>query len=363
MNLAALLKRTSQAPAAPHETIAEKVIAAGYSLENLEQDRTGTRTVVPVVRDHEDGTRVVGLVYQADYRYEEEEGVGSLVRRLTGTDGRDVVLTPVAANCVARFADVNGFVLSTQTLPTRTYAWGDDLRKGEQTGYVPDYVSTWDQDLPYLRDDAFGRRVSRGDVTVAELRARAQELGLTGLPRKKADLAALLLASPEYLATVKVAEAWPAWFAHGVQLVVRADAGPAATIVEALGDAIDAGALALSMYRGPFASGLFLYDARDESGAVRTQRSAEVDWYDAKMADLEPVIAELKALGHRWYFLGKPRQTQNGEVKYWLNGSTGGVTRDGTRYRGQPCGWYTLEELRAEKFAYDRAQQDKKGAP
>lgn len=85
MNLPVLLKRADASPApgpapaaaVPQETIAETGIASGCSLESLEREPRGGRSVLPAVREHEDGTRWVGLVYQADHHYEELEGVGA----------------------------------------------------------------------------------------------------------------------------------------------------------------------------------------------------------------------------------------------------------------------------------------------
>lgn len=69
---------------------------------------------------------------------------------------------------------------------------------------------------------------------------------------------------------------------------------------------------------------------------------------------LAEVQAELWAKGYRWHFFGIPHNRQGeawdgGPDRYWFNGSTLGEGRG--RLTKQPFGWFTLEEMRAEKFA------------
>jgi hypothetical protein len=69
---------------------------------------------------------------------------------------------------------------------------------------------------------------------------------------------------------------------------------------------------------------------------------------------LRPVERELKAKGHRFFFLGRPALINNKDgsksVKYWLNGQSSPEAG----YHSQPVGWYTPEELRAEDFVPKR---------
>lgn len=357
--------------AAPHVTVAERLERAGVDPMTLDGKDVGPRGAGAVSHVAADGTVIAGVMYQLDYRSEEEVGIGKLRTALTGTDLRNVTLTSEGRARVARFADVNAIVLSTRPLPTRTYAWGDILETGTRVdpygrplgdGDMPEYASHYSRALPYTRWDRLAREVSRGRISMAELRARAKSAGLTGLPRTKAALAERFLNSPEYLATAHLNEVWPGWFAFGRHLVLRADSSATGVVIEALGDAIDAGTLAVGTYSGAFASGFFLYDARDETDAIRADRDEKATWYEDRMAELEPVAAELKAAGHGWYFLGRPCVLSNDggepQLRYWLNGHSGGVARDGTRCFKQPFGWYSLDELRAEKFIYDAAERE-----
>lgn len=71
---------------------------------------------------------------------------------------------------------------------------------------------------------------------------------------------------------------------------------------------------------------------------------------------LDEVAAELRAKGYRWHFFGIPRNRAGepwtdlkGQGRYWFNGSQSGEGRG--RLTKQPFGWFTLAEMRAEKFA------------
>lgn len=72
------------------------------------------------------------------------------------------------------------------------------------------------------------------------------------------------------------------------------------------------------------------------------------------MAALDLVKDELRRRGHDWYFLGNPSVLEDSEgqpaVRYWLNGIGG-------RDYPQPYGWYTEDELLAEKFADDARER------
>lgn len=366
----ALLNRSKTRPA--HVTVAERLRAAGHDPASLNGRDLGPATAAAATHTACDGTLISGVMYQLDYVSEEEHGIGKVRVAISGTDPRKVTMTGDARRHVARFADVNAIVLSSQALPTRTYAWGDNLDTGARTNgwsgepwpadHQPPYALSYSQRVPYARRDEYARAVENGRVSMAALREKAKSLGLTDLPRRKVDLARTLLNSPQYLATVELSDVWPAWFATGRQLVLRADADATGVALEALGDAIDAGTLAVGTYSGAFASGFFLYDARDETDAIRADRVARADWYDARMADLEPVADALTAAGHRWYFLGRPTELNTGDgrtvVRYWLNSQGRHTAKDGTTCYKQVSGWYTLAELAAEKFVHDGARKE-----
>lgn len=356
---------------AEHQSIADRLSAAGVDVEALRTTEPCTAAVVPILAERTGGS-VVGLLFEAACcRPEEEVGVGDLRKALTGPDNRAVQLSESGRNHVARFADVNGFVLSTRPV-SRTLTWGDDVRTAQRAVDVygqprpadwrEPYVRNYSNALPYLRRDRFAQAVQYGEVPMSDLRAKARGLGLTNLPRTKASLASFVLSSEQYAASALLEDVWPAWFAHGKDLVVRADSGVVATIVDALGEAIEAGTLAVTSHSSSFSSGLLIFDGRDETQEIREARAAACDWYDARMADLAAVEEQLKEWGHGWYFLGHPQEMTDNDgstvVRYWLNGLGAATSRGGLQCRRQPFGWYSLQELREEKFVADAVERE-----
>lgn len=361
--MTALLSRFRPAAKVAHVTIAQRLSEAGIDTGTLEGRGTASRTASAVAQTHPDGTVVAGVMYVLDFRSEEEYGIGELRKALSGPDPRNVAMVKTATRNVARFADVNAIVVSSRALPTRTFAWGEDLTTGQPSAHEQDYAQWYAQSLNWARRDEFANKVEHDRLSMSDLRKFAKTLDLPGpLPRSKVALGAAILSSPQYEAARELLDVWPAWFHYGRELVLRAEPGTGATavVIDALGEAIDAGTLAIGTYSGAFTTGVFLYDARDESDAIRAARAERADWYDARMADLEPVAAKLKSMGHGWYFLGRPSEfaKDEGGVRYWLNGKSGAVAADGTRCRRQPSGWYTLSELLEEKFVHDAAVRE-----
>jgi hypothetical protein len=316
-----------------------------------------------------DGTVIAGLVFQTDYAAEQEYGVGDLLK-LSGPDPRAITLPrDRTGHSVQRFADVTGLVISRDRRRFNTLAWGEDLETGKRESrwgdqytddYQPDYVLSYDQRLPWAQ--GYGetlRDVQQGWLRMDLLRAAARKVGVSPMPPSKAALTEAILTHSNVgvLTTPTQPDRWPAWFKYGRDLVLRADTGRTAAVLDLLGDAADRGTLAIGNFSGPFATGLFLWDAADETDAIRKNRSDAADWYEARIAELEPVKARLKEMGHGWYALGRPRTLDTGDgrtiVRYWLNGHGSYRTAAGRHVAGQPYGWYTLDELLAEKFVDD----------
>lgn len=331
---------------APMQTMNDHVRVAdraGLSEESFAgQRRAGTQQIVPGLTVCPDGELIVGICYRTDFDATQEYGLGELAQVLTSKDPRRFQMVPTAATHVAVFDDVNGFALSKRPLPA-TLAWGDPLPGWYDSG---EYVSWWNNQLAWAReyDELPLRRMK-----VADIRAELAAAGITPLPRLRGELEEAWRAWKAATADEQIA--WPAYFGAGETLVFRADTGPTAKVVAALTEAAKAGTLGVGSASSPFSTGMFFYDTRDETDALVTQREAAFDEYDSRMADLAPVEAELKARGHRFYFLGNPSEldTDDGDVKirYFLNGSGD----------PQPSGWYTLDELLAEKFVTDAAER------
>lgn len=345
-------------------TVADRLTDAGYDPTTLHARGLGTETIMPATITGEDGSLITGLAYMCDFDATQEWGIGDLRKEITSEDPRRFQMTRRGAKSVGIFADAPAIVLSTRPLRDVLPAWGDDV--GGPWSAHARYASFYTERLPWAHDyrSASDLRWKKMD----QLRAIAREVGLTPMPRRKDDLIAALGEHPRFAEVYggpRHPDRWPAYF-NGATMVLRADEGPARVIVDALKQAVERGTLGIGNYSGPFSSGMFVYDAADETKAVIAAREARFDWHDARMADLEPVAAELKAKGHGWYFLGKPSEHKGADgepvVEYWLNGYGSYRTTDGRHVSGQPYGWYSLEELRAEKFVDDLEERQRERA-
>lgn len=153
----------------------------------------------------------------------------------------------------------------------------------------------------------------------------------------------------------------PAWFHFGDFLIVPLDRDETiAAIARELIDAAKAGALcAGAIGVNVFGRGFCLFDERDLSKADVKAAIQSTKDHAKRMKDLEPVADVVKAgpmkngFGSAYYFLGNPRLNADGEVVYWLNGSSVRFA-NGRSY--QPCGWYTLDDLVAERYMLPAAE-------
>lgn len=136
-----------------------------------------------------------------------------------------------------------------------------------------------------------------------------------------------------------------AWFEMGDVLVIPRGEGAYRELVDAVHEAVVAGSLMVGSGVG-LGRGLTLIDSRDLGEKTREEFESAKRWRDEQMTELTSVEQELKAKGHSWFFLGSP-QMMDGVAKFWLNG------RAKDPQGRQPSGWYSLDELRAEKFVAD----------
>lgn len=344
---------STDAPA--RTTVADRLGVTADTIEaTLDFDRPNSREFGPAWTTSEDGWPIVGVSYVTDYRAEEEYGCGDLRRALCGDSPRRFQMLPDRVDHIGLFADVNAIALSVHPLEHTAPTWGDPIgREGDS------YAAHWTRSLPHVQ------RVPDADhlrwrYKMPELRARAKALGITPLPRRKDELLDAIVTHPDLGA--EQPNLWPGWFHQGTALILRADNGPAATIISALRDAARAGTLAIGNASGPFSTGLFISDGADIGPAQQARIDADWDWHDARMAELAPVAAQLKAEGYGYYFLGRPRRdgwttaagVESTEVRYWLNGHSVRL-EDGTRT--QPYGWYTLDELANKAFLKPRPRR------
>lgn len=266
--------------------------------------------------------------------------LGTIAEALTGSDPRTVRCTPSAQERqVAVFSDVNGLVLSERFLPAGELAWGAPL-SDQFPGALTEYVADYEAGLAPLRCESATLLAAR---PMDELRAMAAGYEEARRVRSKVALAELLAARQH----VTEPDVWPAWY-RGGRLVLRADSGPAAAILERLRAAARDGALGVSNHYFAPSRALFLFDTRDESPELAAERVDHFDWIDARMAELAPIAAELKRRGWSFYALGSPALDAKGNVTYHVNGARSPRTEN-----AQPFGRYRLDELLEEKFASD----------
>lgn len=293
---------------------------------------------VPGFIDQPGGEPLAGMAYTLDFCAEEEWGAAELRRSLTGGDR---VFRIRQRGRVGIVSDACALILSTGDLDSIEPSWSDPL-PGGRADHAERFTAR-----------AELTRAIRITGTVQELRARARDLGIRTRGLRKQEVCEAIAAHPRTVAESERPECWPGWFADGRTLVLRADQGPAAEVMEGLREAARAGRLGITNYQVPFGAGLFIYDTRDETREMVAERTARFAWHDQRMAELAPVMKELAARGHSWFFLGRPTESvRDGvrAVRYWLNGT--GRRPDG-RWGRQPFGWFTLEELLVEKFVAD----------
>lgn len=313
-------------------------------------DSPRPREVGIITIDTPDGP-VRGLTYIADFRAEEEYGSGELRRAFTAASdpasfshriaALDPGFRPSGNRRQADFVEVGQDYVALNILPG---ARGQD----RQIDQARTHIRT---QAPWVREDAQRWRYER--MTVAKLHQVAAEREISIPPRtRKAELVDLISAAT----AVQRPNIHPAWFHYGDVLVLpRGTDDEFGEMVEKMIDAASTGNLIVGgVGRSTFGRGLSLLDGRDLGDTTREQIIDDHLVYLDRMAELEPVKDELTRRGFRWYFLGNPSVLNTGDgttcVRYWLNGM-GGYGRP------QPYGWYTVEELLAEKFLDDAASR------
>jgi hypothetical protein len=352
-------------------TIYEELLGYGWTDEQIRKaadTHNSTRDFTLAVMDTPDGTPIVGISYQCDYRAEEEWGIKDLATAINGNKKQ--------ANHVGTFTGLHALAIATQPIEDLTTWSADIFPLGDLTTRWP--VQRGEAYSSYFRDNyAYAQGLPSSSnlrwKKMPELRELAKTHGVTPIPRKKDDLIEKLVTSDEYSRSAEYPDRWPGWFHNGDVLILRAESGVVADVLDLLYEAGKKNALAIGGGHAAFSSGIGVYDSRDVGKKLKKQRKLEKKWYDRQMKNLEPVAAELKKRGHDWYFLGKPkdgfkdlvdysvegnRRTVNSEdVYYWLNGHG-----RGPGYTSQPSGWYTLKELLAEKFVDDvNAKETRRG--
>lgn len=342
-------KLTRRSPASTNATsLAELGIDAATLREFKDDTRPESFTVGYL--DTPDGDPIAGLVLQTDYDASQEYGIHDIANAVTGKDPRDLSMTKAGRRYVSVIEEGRGLVLGSDYVMDPHMGWDDPIRVKDSWSDTPrcfSYQEEWERSVKWHRRP---EAVVFPFDTRQQLTMYAERLGMDKLPRKNADLCQRILEHPD--AMTLVPDVWPLTFVCGCKFVVLRAEGDslACRVLAKLAQAADQGYLAIGSASGPFRTGLFLYDVRDETPQLKREREERVDWREEQLKLLEPVKEELKRRGHKWFALGRPTLSKDIDppvVRYWLNGMQGNGART------QPYGWYTLDELLAEKFVED----------
>jgi hypothetical protein len=333
---------------------------------------------------------IVGIQYACDFRAEEEYGVRDLYEAFGVKTGEWVMDARKDALVHDLGRSSGTLVLSTAPLAS-TIKWRDDLNRASARSDWDRleggaYAAWWEDQLDWLQGRAklveYGRET---DLKMNELRDWGLRFGLTleemkGV-RKKVDLIDLIKSQDAFKNGRKHPDRWPGWFHYGKALVLRADDGIVASVIDRLYYAGKSGTLAFGGGSQVFGSSLALYDGMDVSPELETQRKEQAAWAEKQTKKLEKAIPNIRKVGSNtyrfntwnhsdnvfgWHFLGNPTTgfksvirpvyDENGmaqhsqsvtadenAVYYWLNGDSVQTLRSGRKI--QPTGWYTIQEL------------------
>lgn len=387
----------------PRVSTYQYLLNKGYTDEQIRSVAVGprdlsTRTWGISVGDAEsdtlgfDGKPLVGIVYRCDYKAEEEAGGGKL-RKVFGVPRLEAQMDKSARgkNLVRQFMSGGGIEAGEVALGVGVESlsplnWGEDVtaepaRAGgwASTLSYRDYDSEWESYKRIGGRDLKGQRkwIALERHTVAELNAIAEAEGVE--KKASSERKAAFVARLERLRTQDV-KVFPGWFQSGKVLILRAGGGPDGTLAERIAQdvlwrlryAYEAGTLGFgSALSGPFSTGLSLFDAHDLRAETVAAWRAHKRWVEEQERLLEPVAEELRKRGHKWFALGNPSSgfkslvgkgnVDENTVFYWLNGESYPLVGGSRRY-AQPYGWYTLEELLAEKFVTDLEEKESKNS-
>jgi hypothetical protein len=276
-------------------------------LDAVEVDRVGTLQAGVILVENKGADPMVGIQYSCDFRYEEEPG--AVVSAMT-----------------------NGFTAASHKksfMAKESKRMGKDLTKGMTQA-----------DLVFETDDVIGFASSPTIYGVQDQVSRAVEY-LKSAHVDNDD-------NDDNDSSETVLQA--GWFHFGNLLIFEKKNNLFNEVLTRLVDAAQRGTLLVGGGGFGFGSGFTLFDGSELSAQTKADISAANTFYLKSMKELEPVAELIKAspMGH-YYFLGKPR-LENGVTKYWLNGAS---MKFSNGRRTQHCGWYTLDELREEKYVTD----------
>lgn len=318
---------TDQDRTAHHEsgqTIYEKLLTKGFTDEQIAKvvnHETASREIGVGWLSHTDDDELpaLGIVYNGDYKHEEERGSEMIGSALKNFANQDQLLSVEVAEGIA--------VASLSYSPIREDARHQGVRAAALARHRSPFNSTF--------------HLSRKPV--ADMRAALKSAKVSPLPRKRDDVELSYLEHVEGRAVKKSVSVGQ--FQTGDVLVMVTDEPILVAILEALADTAKANALALGSSANPFSRGILLYDVRDVSNELVERTRQADEWHDSKMNLAADAIAKLKESGslygiHPSEFSGKVvgrPDSENGGTFYFINYSP--------RRGDQLFGWMTIEDM------------------
>jgi len=340
-----------------------KDFEARLDLEAISRGRARSRTAELALAENPGGDPILGVQYSCDFRYEEEAGAGQMATLFSQTAQADSFLAQEYILNEGRL--IEGLPQAHLVLET------DELIAFQAQQFVYDAERELEAARKYIdgaeryEDGSFALERKYWNSTVAELKELAKSRGIKGYSKLKRDglvklhtdfdLAEL---QGDSIPSEPEVSSQPGYFHNGSVLVFRKHDNLFSAVLSKLVEAAKAGYLVVGGGGiGAFGSGFSLFDGRDLTEEAKDQISARNRWYREQMELLKPVAEAVKAgpMGG-YYALGRPSPGEGGTVEYWLNGYS---MRLPNGRSSQPFGYYSLEDLLAEKYMVDlRAKSD-----
>lgn len=216
------------------------------------------------------GERIAGATFDPRGKAEEEFGINDVFKAFMIRDKETNVVDRLAqpTGGAAIFVDVNAIVISSQPLPFTQLAWGESLYGSDMHDRGTSYAVDWERSLAY--DQGYLDEWDLKKMKMEPLREVAAKVAIDGKPsRNKAELIDQILATGRMHDAPTRPDQWPAWFRNGREMILRADRGTLAPIIEGLREAIVDDQLAIAGRAFGRNFGFVAYDWRDATPAIR----------------------------------------------------------------------------------------------
>ena len=282
-------------------TTYEKLLNLGYSHDEIIKAVSGyhsrCRTFTAVGAETPDGYPLIGISYHCDYRAEEEWGQRAIYKTL-GVEPHRWQMKEENKVFISRFRGIPSLILLSNDwdgFDSQEQEWGHSIETSQgikrATGtldldskfkgkgyslleYYDEYYRYAVTDVQKIPDNLQPNEW----LKIAELKEIAVKAGIQGkLPTRKDNLIEFIKNAPEFIALAEEPNVWPGWFHNGEALVLRADRGIVADILNILYEASQEGMLACGGGTGPFSTAATFYDARDVGQLLMKERLEKIE--------------------------------------------------------------------------------------